>query len=78
MIFVTAISEFDQVLYEDEKCNRLVESMNVFEEICNEPSFDTTAMIVFLNKVDSQQARILKFSCIFTMFVSRWTYFEKS
>lgn len=35
VIFVAAISEYDQQLYEDETQNRMIESLNLFEEICN-------------------------------------------
>jgi GTPase SAR1 family protein len=52
MIFVVAISEFDQVLYEDEKKNRLVEALEVFENICNQKYFLKTVFILFLNKID--------------------------
>jgi len=46
------VSEYDQVLYEDEKVNRLHESLQVFESICNNKYFTETAMILFLNKID--------------------------
>jgi GTPase SAR1 family protein len=52
MIFVVAISEYDQVLYEDEKKNRLVEALEVFENICNQKYFMKTVFILFLNKID--------------------------
>jgi hypothetical protein len=51
MIFVAAVSEYDQVLYEDEKKNRLTESMEVFENVSNNRYFTKTTMILFLNKV---------------------------
>jgi hypothetical protein len=49
---VTAISEYDQVLQEDESRNRLVEAIELFGEICNLPVFVKTSMVVFLNKSD--------------------------
>jgi guanine nucleotide-binding protein G(i) subunit alpha len=52
VLFVAAISEYDQVLYEDENTNRMVEALNLFEEICNSRWFRETAMILFLNKRD--------------------------
>jgi GTPase SAR1 family protein len=52
VIFVTALSEYDQVLYEDESVNRLKESLTLFDEICNSRWFRTTSMILFLNKRD--------------------------
>lgn len=52
VLFVAAISEYDQVLYEDENTNRMVEALNLFEEICNSRWFRETSMILFLNKRD--------------------------
>jgi len=58
VLFVAAISEYDQVLYEDENTNRMVESLNLFEEICNSRWFRETSMILFLNKRDLFQDKI--------------------
>jgi GTPase SAR1 family protein len=52
VLFVAAISEYDQMLYEDENTNRIVEALNLFEEICNSRWFRETSMILFLNKRD--------------------------
>jgi GTPase SAR1 family protein len=52
VLFVAAISEYDQVLYEDENTNRIVEALNLFEEICNSRWFRETSIILFLNKRD--------------------------
>lgn len=52
VIFVAAISAYDQVLYEDETTNRMIEALNLFEEICNSRWFRETSMILFLNKRD--------------------------
>lgn len=52
IIFVAAISEYNQLLFEDEKENRMEESIRVFDTICNNTFFKETAMILFLNKVD--------------------------
>jgi len=52
VIFVGAISEYDQVLYEDKTQNRLVEAVDLFDEICNSKWFHETSMILFLNKRD--------------------------
>jgi len=60
VIFLTAVSEYDQVLYEDEKVNRLHESLQVFESICNNKYFTETAMILFLNKIDLFAEKVRK------------------
>jgi len=60
VLFVAAISEYDQVLYEDENTNRIVEALNLFDEICNSRWFRETSMILFLNKRDLFQVKIKK------------------
>jgi len=62
VLFVAAISAYDQVLYEDEKTNRMVEALNLFEEICNSRWFRNTAIILFLNKRDIFQEKVEKIS----------------
>eukprot|EP00941_MAST-03F_sp_MAST-3F-sp1_P000078 g78.t1 len=52
VIFVAALSEYDQVLYEDRRQNRMVEAIQLFKEIVNCKFFSKTAMILFLNKAD--------------------------
>jgi len=60
VLFVAAISEYDQVLYEDENTNRMTEALNLFEEICNSRWFHDTSMILFLNKRDLFGEKIVK------------------
>lgn len=57
-MFVAAISEFDQVLYEDEHTNRVTEALHLFDEISNSEWFKSTAMILFLNKRDLFEEKI--------------------
>jgi GTPase SAR1 family protein len=52
ILFVVGISEFDQVLYEDNKTNRMAEALKLFHEICQSKWFSKTALILFLNKSD--------------------------
>lgn len=52
VIFVAAISEYDQYLYEDNTVNRQVEAVELFEKTCNEQWFKNSGMILFLNKSD--------------------------
>lgn len=59
VIFVAAISEYDQVLYEDASTNRMTEALNLFDEICNSRWFVETSMILFLNKVDLFEEKII-------------------
>ena len=59
VIFVAAISEYDQVLYEDHSANRIQEALSLFEEICNSRWFEDTSIILFLNKRDLFEEKIL-------------------
>uniref|UniRef100_A0A0R3RZQ0 Guanine nucleotide-binding protein G(Q) subunit alpha n=1 Tax=Elaeophora elaphi TaxID=1147741 RepID=A0A0R3RZQ0_9BILA len=52
VIYVTAISEYDEVLFEDCTTNRMLESMRLFESICNSRWFINSSIILFLNKKD--------------------------
>lgn len=52
VLFVAAISAFNQTLYEDGTTNRLEEALNLFSEISNSKWFAKTSIILFLNKKD--------------------------
>ncbi|CAB3398277.1 unnamed protein product [Caenorhabditis bovis] len=58
VLFITSLSEYDQVLREDNSVNRMKESLNLFEKICNGKYFHNTAMILFLNKIDLFEIKI--------------------
>jgi len=60
VIFVAALSEYDQVLYEDSQTNRIDEAIKLFEEICNSSWFRKTSMILFLNKKDLFAEKLFK------------------
>lgn len=60
VIFVAAISEYDQKLFEDETTNRLDEALKLFDDICNSRWFLKTALLLFLNKRDLFQEKIMK------------------
>ncbi|KAM9942377.1 hypothetical protein ACTFIW_001976 [Dictyostelium discoideum] len=52
VIFVAAMSDYDQVLREDESVNRTRESLALFKEIVNCDYFKETPIVLFLNKKD--------------------------
>ncbi|KAJ1917730.1 guanine nucleotide-binding protein subunit alpha [Mycoemilia scoparia] len=52
ILFLVAISEYDQVLIEDETVNRMQEALTLFDSICNSRWFIKTSIILFLNKMD--------------------------
>ena len=52
IIFCVALSAYDLVLAEDEETNRMKESLQIFDSICNSQWFVKTSIILFLNKKD--------------------------
>jgi len=60
VIFVTAISEYDQVLFEDRTKNRLEEALSLFEEICNSRWFTAVPIMLFLNKKDLFEKKFIE------------------
>lgn len=59
IIFCASLSGYDTMLAEDGTTNRLHESLNLFRSICNSPIFAQTMMLLFLNKTDLLQKKIL-------------------
>ena len=51
-IFVVALSEYDQVLFEDRSKNRLEEALELFSECVNSAWLKESTMLLFLNKMD--------------------------
>nr|CAD7593434.1 unnamed protein product [Timema genevievae] len=51
---------YDLVLAEDEEMNRMIESMKLFDSICNSKWFVETSIILFLNKKDLFEEKIVK------------------
>jgi len=60
IIFVVAVSAFDQVLIEDDTVNRMHEALTLFDSICNGKWFIKTSMILFLNKIDILKGKLAK------------------
>eukprot|EP00605_Chrysophyceae_sp_TOSAG23-4_P000571 GSChrysophyteH1.ASY1.ANO1.647.1 assembled CDS len=58
VIFVAAISEYDQKLYEDGSTNRMVDALELFKDICGNQFFKNSAIILFLNKKDLFETKI--------------------
>ncbi|XP_010898615.2 guanine nucleotide-binding protein subunit alpha-14 [Esox lucius] len=59
IIFLVALNEYDQVLYESNKVNRLEESNALFRTIITYPWFQDSSIILFLNKTDLLEEKIL-------------------
>lgn len=60
IIFCVALSGYDLVLAEDEEMNRMIESMKLFDSICNSKWFISTSIILFLNKKDLFEEKITR------------------
>lgn len=58
VIFVAALSCYDEVPFEDEDGNNMTESLTVFADQCNSPTFTETPFILFLNKKDVFEDKI--------------------
>jgi len=70
VIFIAALNEFDQVLFEDPEVNRMIEAIELFTEICNMRYFEKSSMILFLNKKDLFEQKILTTSISSVSFFS--------
>jgi len=60
VLFCASLSEYDQLLLEDDETMRMHESLNLFGEVCQSPWFADTAMILFLNKDDLFKEKITR------------------
>uniref|UniRef100_A0A158PCN9 G-protein alpha subunit n=1 Tax=Angiostrongylus cantonensis TaxID=6313 RepID=A0A158PCN9_ANGCA len=58
IIYVASLSEYDQVLLEDNKTNRMQESLQLFRQVVNNKYFVRTSVILFLNKKDIFEKKI--------------------
>ncbi|KAJ3452166.1 guanine nucleotide-binding protein g(o) subunit alpha [Anaeramoeba flamelloides] len=60
LIYVVALSEYDQKLYEDETINRMHESLETFDNTANNSYFLRTSCILIFNKMDLFEEKIQK------------------
>eukprot|EP01126_Amoeba_proteus_P065285 TRINITY_DN9258_c0_g2_i2.p1 TRINITY_DN9258_c0_g2~~TRINITY_DN9258_c0_g2_i2.p1 ORF type:complete len:328 (-),score=49.85 TRINITY_DN9258_c0_g2_i2:577-1560(-) len=58
VIFLVAMNEYDMVLEEDNKTNRMEESLKLFQKLTGSQWFDEISFILFLNKSDLFAERI--------------------
>jgi len=59
IIFLVALSEYDQILFESDNENRMEESKALFRTILTYPWFQHSAVILFLNKKDLLEEKIM-------------------
>ncbi|KAI8370443.1 heterotrimeric G protein alpha subunit A [Radiomyces spectabilis] len=60
IMFCVALSEYNQVLLEESRQNRMVESLVLFESVINSRWFLRTSIILFLNKIDLFREKLQK------------------
>ncbi|CDH48751.1 g-protein alpha subunit [Lichtheimia corymbifera JMRC:FSU:9682] len=60
IIFCVSLSEYDQVLLEESRQNRMMESLVLFESVINSRWFLRTSIILFLNKIDVFKSKLPK------------------
>ncbi|XP_061892826.1 guanine nucleotide binding protein (G protein) alpha v1 isoform X1 [Entelurus aequoreus] len=59
VLFIVAMSSYDMSLPEEPTVNRLQESLELFTSLCSNTLFNSTSVILFLNKTDLFQKKIL-------------------
>ncbi|XP_005917367.1 guanine nucleotide-binding protein G(q) subunit alpha isoform X1 [Haplochromis burtoni] len=59
IMFLVALSEYDQVLAESSNENRMEESMALFKTIISYKWFEESSIILFLNKIDLLEEKIM-------------------
>lgn len=68
IIFMAALSSFDQCCEEDERMNRMKECVVLFNSVANHKLFADTAFILFMNKIDVFQRKLDAGSLVKTHF----------
>src|SRR3989338_2817250 len=67
MVYFVALSEYNQLCYEDESTNRTHESLNIFESIANNPAYQNYPLFLIFTKKDifKQKLRYTSLSVCF-------------
>lgn len=60
LVFLVSLSEYDQMLYDDESVNRIQVALTLFDSICNSRWFVKTSIILLLNKIDLFAEKLLR------------------
>ncbi|CAO3682316.1 unnamed protein product [Rhizopus stolonifer] len=63
-VFCISLSEYDQVLLEESRQNRMLESLVLYDSVVNSRWFQGTSFILFLNKIDIFEEKIKKIPLI--------------
>ena len=60
IIFVVPLSSYDEFLHKDNSTNALLDSIDMFSNVCNQEWFEKTAKILIFNNVKLFQEKIEK------------------
>jgi len=60
VLFIVNLAGYDQVLFEDNAKNRMVEELELFQKVTHNKIFENTPIFLFLNKKDLFEAMIQK------------------
>ncbi|KAF5940429.1 hypothetical protein HYC85_021596 [Camellia sinensis] len=60
LIVIAIVSRYDQTLFEDESKNRMMETKELFDWVLKQPCFEKTSFMLFLNKFDIFEKKVLK------------------
>lgn len=61
IIYVVGISEYDQLVFEDNQTNRQEESLNLFKKVFDSEFFKHLSFILFMNKADLFREKLPEF-----------------
>jgi len=64
VVYVAALSEYDEYLREARKTNRLMEALNLLNSLTRKASFNDVSFILFLNKKDLFKEKVMNGACI--------------
>lgn len=61
LIFVVSLSDFDQLMFEDDSLKRSEDSINLFQNMVNSPTFSQKPIFLVLNKIDIFEKKLKEF-----------------
>lgn len=64
ILFVMSLNAYDQTLVEDPSINRMMDAMNLFHSIAENPLLQKAALMLFMNKSDLFQKKLKTVSII--------------
>lgn len=86
ILFLAPLSAFDQRLAEDARINRVADSLDLFEQVVENPLLRNVTLVLFLNKMDLLEAKLksgIRVKDHFTSYKGRneyedvWRWFRK-